>query len=71
MAMIDIHRKLRRRPFSSSLILQVHDELVLEVANSELEEVRELVKQAMESATVLDVPLEVETGVGESWYHAK
>ena len=71
MAMIDIHVKLRRQPFSSSLILQVHDELVLEVANSELEEVRELVRRAMESATVLDVPLEVETGVGESWYEAK
>ena len=71
MAMIDIHAKLQRRSLSSSLILQVHDELVLEVANAELEEVRELVKEAMESAADLDVPLEVDTGVGESWYEAK
>ena len=71
MAMIDIHEKLQGQRFSSSLLLQVHDELVLEVANNELEEVGELVKQAMESAAVLDVPLEVETGIGESWYEAK
>ncbi len=70
-AMIDIHKKLKRKSFSSSLILQVHDELVLEVACSELEEVTALVKEAMESAAVLDVPLEVDTGVGESWYEAK
>ena len=71
MAMIDIHEKLQGQSFSSSLLLQVHDELVLEVAKNELEEVGELVKQAMESAAVLDVPLEVEIGVGESWYEAK
>ncbi len=71
MAMIEIHQKLQVESSRSCLILQVHDELVFEVPGDEVEPVTRLVREAMESVVTLDVPLEVEVGVGESWYEAK
>ncbi len=69
-AMIDIDLELKRRGLVSALILQVHDELVLEVLESELDEVKELVKSHMEGAVSLSVPLTVEVGVGLNWLQA-
>ncbi|MBX6362481.1 MAG: DNA polymerase I [Gemmatimonadetes bacterium] len=70
-AMIDIHRELARRGAKTRMLLQVHDELVFEVPFAEVEEMRDLVKQRMEGAFALEVPLEVATGIGENWYECK
>lgn len=69
-AMVNIQKKLNERRLQSLLILQVHDELVLDVFKPELEEVRELVKTEMETAMKLKVPLLVEIGVGQNWLEA-
>jgi DNA polymerase-1 len=70
-AMIRIHRALRESDLGARMLLQVHDELVFEVPAERQEETRALVKELMENAFALDVPLEVETGVGASWYECK
>ena len=70
-AMIDIHRTLERRDDGARMLLQVHDELLFEVPEEAVEEVRSLVTDLMESAFELEVPLKVEGGVGESWYECK
>ena len=55
----------------SRLVLQVHDELLIEAYESELEEVKRLLKEEMEQAASLDVPLEVDMHTGSNWYEAK
>ncbi|WP_375542983.1 DNA polymerase I [Corynebacterium sanguinis] len=67
-AMIRVDRALE--PFASRVLLQVHDELVVEVAPGELTEVREIVEREMDSAITLRVPLEVSAGTGENWDEA-
>ena len=52
------------------MILQIHDELLFEVPDEEIDDVKDLVLSEMENALPLDVPVMVEWGVGESWYHA-
>lgn len=69
-AMINIHRKLEEKSFRTKMLLQVHDELVFDVYRPELQEIQELVKYEMENAFKLEVPLEVELGVGENWLEA-
>src|SRR5712691_4317111 len=66
-AMIDLHRELRRRKMGSRLILQIHDELLLEVPEAEAEKARVLVKEIMEGALELDVPLVADARLGSSW----
>ncbi|WP_028318874.1 DNA polymerase I [Desulfobulbus elongatus] len=66
LAMLRVHRELARCRFRSRLLLQIHDELVLEVPEDELEEVSVLVRNAMESALALRVPLVVHLGHGHS-----
>lgn len=70
-AMVSVYRELKRRKLKSRLILQVHDELIVETHKSELEEVKEIVKNQMMNAVQLKVPLEVDLNVGNSWYEAK
>jgi DNA polymerase I len=69
-AMIDIHRELKNRNMRSKMILQVHDELVFDIFRDELDEIKILVKDKMENALKLKVPLLVEMGVGENWVEA-
>ena len=71
LAMVHLHRTLRDQGLPARLLLQVHDELVLEVAPEALEEVRDLTRHTMEQAVLLRVPLKVETGVGPNWMEAK
>lgn len=71
LAMIAVHRRLRREQPESKLLLTVHDELVIEAPESDTQAVGELVKKEMEGVAQLAVPLVVEVGVGESWYEAK
>lgn len=70
-AMIRIQKLLERRFPSSRLLLQVHDELLLEVPVEEVEEVGKMVVEEMEGAMTLNVPLAVDCGVGASWYACK
>ncbi|RVW05915.1 DNA polymerase I [Rhodococcus xishaensis] len=66
-AMIDVQRALRHAELESRMLLQVHDELVLEVATGERDQVEQLVLDKMASAIELSVPLEVSVGTGRSW----
>lgn len=70
-AMIGVDRELRERGMKSRLILQVHDELLIEAAQEEVQEVKELLKDQMENAAKLSVPLIVDMHTGENWYEAK
>lgn len=69
-AMINIHKKLTSENWKSKMLLQVHDELVFDVHNSELEKIKPLIKHEMENAFILDVPLDVEIGMGKNWLEA-
>jgi DNA polymerase-1 len=71
LAMVNLQRALQERGLPARLLLQVHDELVLETAPEALEEVRQLTRTTMEGAVQLDVPLVVDTGVGANWMEAK
>jgi DNA polymerase-1 len=70
LAMLGVQRELDAQGLGSRLLLQVHDELVLEVAPGEREAVEALVRAQMGSAYDLSVPLDVSVGVGESWHAA-
>lgn len=70
-AMIGVDRELKKRGMKSRLILQVHDELLIEAPKEEVEEVRELLKDEMENAVHLSVPLIVDMHTGQNWYEAK
>jgi DNA polymerase-1 len=69
-AMLDLDRALRERKLESRLILQIHDELLLEVPESEADTARELVEDVMENALALDVPLVVDARLGRNWAEA-
>jgi DNA polymerase-1 len=69
-AMIRIHRRLIQEKRETKLTLQIHDELVFEVPEGELEGVRAMVKEEMEGVMKLVIPLKVEVGVGKNWAEA-
>lgn len=69
-AMIQVWKELRQAGLSSRLILQVHDELVIETRQEEVEQVRQILEESMKQAAQLDVPLEVDLHTGENWYEA-
>ncbi len=69
-AMLRVDRKLKEINAKSRMLLQVHDELVLEVVPEELEQVRAIVETEMDSAITLNVPLEVSAGLGKNWEEA-
>ncbi|MBD2846504.1 DNA polymerase I [Paenibacillus sp. IB182496] len=71
LAMVQMDGQLRERGLQSRMLLQVHDELVFEVPQEELETMRELVPQVMASAIELDVPLRADVSGGANWYEAK
>jgi len=71
LAMIKLDEKLVETGSKARLILQVHDELVLDVPDSELDQTRALVVEAMELGQPLSVPLKVDCGVGKNWMETK
>jgi DNA polymerase I len=71
LAMVRLAQRMRESAVESRMLLQVHDELVFEVPPSELETMRALVKEEMENALVLSVPLKVDVNYGSNWYEAK
>ncbi len=70
-AMINVSRKLKERGLTAKLILQVHDELIVEAPEAESSEVAGLLKAEMEGAATLKVPLVAEANIGKTWYDAK
>lgn len=70
-AMVRIFRRLQEEGLKSEMILQVHDELIFDVPEEELEQVGSLVKEAMERAIPLDIPLQVDLKCGPNWYDLK
>ena len=69
-AMLNVDRALREEGLASRMLLQVHDELVFEVADGEHEQLEALVREQMASAASLTVPLDVSVGTGSSWHAA-
>ena len=70
-AMIKVYRELKKRNLKSKIVLQVHDEMMLEVLPEEKEEIKTMMKDAMESAAKLDVPLIAEISEASNWYDCK
>ena len=70
LAMIKIHNELEKRKTKTKMVLQVHDELVFDAHKDEVEELRPMIKEIMETALPLDVPIVVDTGVGDNWLDA-
>ena len=69
-AMINIYKEFKKLKLETKMILQVHDELVFDVKNSELDKVKEIVRNKMETAVSLDVPLTVDISYGSNWLDA-
>lgn len=69
-AMVNIDRRLSEEGFDARMVLQVHDELVFDVPEAELERIKELVRDEMENAVPMDVPLRVDIGYGKNWKEA-
>ncbi len=70
LAMINIHKKLEDENYKTKMLLQVHDELVFDAHKEELEKVQNMIKNEMENAYKLSVPLEVDLGTGQNWLEA-
>ena len=70
-AMIAVYNELNKRGLKSRIVLQIHDELLVETCLDEKEEVAKLLKECMENAATLKVPLKVEVEEGKNWYQAK
>ncbi len=70
-AMINFNKRLTEKNMKSRLILQVHDELLIEAAENEVDEVKEMLKLEMENAAKLNVPMDVDVHSGMSWFEAK
>ena len=70
LAMINIHNRFEKEQFKSKMLLQVHDELVFDAHKDELEIIKPIIKEEMENAYKMAVPLDVEMGIGQNWLEA-
>ena len=70
-AMVEIYREFKEKHLKSKMVIQVHDELVFDCLNEELDDVKEIVKRVMENIISLSVPLKVDIEYGNDWYEAK
>ena len=70
-AMVEIYKEFKTRNLKSKMLIQVHDELVFNVLDNELDEVKEIVRDIMENTYKLEVPLKVDIEIGNNWYEAK
>ena len=70
-AMIKVHRRLKEAGFKARLVLQIHDELIIDCPQEELETVAELLKYEMENAVKLNVPLIADVAIAQNWYAVK
>lgn len=71
MAMINVYKRFKKENITSKILLQVHDEIIIDCKNSELEKVKIIVKEEMENVYDLGVPLKIEMDTGLNWYEAK
>ena len=71
MAMIKVYEEMRKHNFKSKIVMQVHDELIFDVYENELDELIKIAKNAMENIYTLSVPLKVSADTGKNWYDAK
>ena len=71
MAMVKLHNILKEKKLKTKMLLQVHDELIFDIPEDEIDEVKEIVRDTMENIYKLDVPLKVEINYGKDWYEAK
>jgi DNA polymerase-1 len=70
-AMVEVHKKIKERKLKSKMILQIHDELVIDTKKDELNEIKEILKETMENTYKLNVPLKIDINIGENLYEAK
>lgn len=70
-AMVNVHKKLEESELKSKLILQVHDELIVETTEDEIDQVEKIVREEMENAVNMDVHLDIDLNIGNSWYDVK
>ncbi|MBT3561903.1 MAG: DNA polymerase I, partial [Flavobacteriaceae bacterium] len=70
LAMINIQQRIEENDFKSKMLVQVHDELVFEVHNNELKEMKEMIQNEMENAYDIKIPLKVDIGTGLNWFEA-
>ena len=70
LAMTGVEASLRRNKLQSRMILQVHDELILDVSRDEEQDVREVVSRQMQDALPLEVPIVIDIGIGANWLEA-
>lgn len=70
-AMVEVHKKIKEKNLKSKMILQIHDELVIDTKKDELEEIRTILKETMENTYKLNVPLKVDINIGDNLYEAK
>jgi len=68
--MVKIYNRMKNNHFKSKMLVQVHDELIFEIFKPELQEMKKLIQEEMESAYSLNVPLVVDIGTGNNWYEA-
>ena len=66
-----MNHRLKEEKLDSRLVLQVHDELLIEARKTEVEQVEKILREEMEHAASLDVPLEIDMHTGDNWYEAK
>ena len=71
LAMVKLYKLLNEKGYKTKMLLQVHDELIFDVPNDELDEIKELVRDTMENIYKLSVPLKVSIEYGKNWYEAK
>lgn len=71
MAMIEVYKKIKEHNLASKMILQVHDEIIIDAKKEELEELNDILKNVMENIVKLSVPLKIEINTGVNWYDAK
>ena len=70
-AMVEVQNKIKEKNLKSKMILQIHDELVIDTKKDELDEIKEILKTTMENTYKLNVPLKVDINIGENLYEAK
>ena len=70
-AMVELYNEMNKKKLKSKILLQVHDELIINVLEDEIDEVKKLTQEIMENAFKLEVPLKVEISTGSNWYEAK
>ncbi len=71
LAMIEVYKQIKNNNLESKMILQIHDEIIIDAKNNEIEKLKEILHKAMEGVVKLNVPLKIDINIGKNWYDAK